>query len=313
MTHTRRLGLALALATACISGVSLFLNANYVTSYASPTVYTTAKNIVAALVLGAIVLAGSHRRARLTRPTRPGQWVGLALVAIVGGSVAFVLFFEGLARATSDHPAAQAQFIHKTLVIWVAVLAVAFLREKLTWAHGVAISLLVVGQVGLNGGVSSTVAALRHPGVLMVFGATLLWAIEVAVSKKLLAGLSSWTLSITRMAGGSVVLLGWSVIQGTVGTIIPQTAAQWSGILVAGLLLAGYVATWYNALARAQAVDVTAVLVFAVFVTAALNGAFAGVSLAPQAPWYAAVVLGTGLLAWQMSRQRPALVVGVPA
>ncbi len=313
MTRTRRMGLVLALATACISGVSLFLNANFVKSYADPTVYTTAKNIVAALVLGGMVLVGSRAGARLTRPTSRGQWAGLATVAVIGGSVAFVLFFEGLAKATEDHPAAQAQFIHKTLVIWVAILAVAFLREKMTWVHGAAIALLIAGQVGLNGGLHQTLAALQHPGAIMVFGATLLWAVEVAVSKKLLVGLSPWTLSIARMAGGSVVLLGWSVIQGTAGKILPQTGTQWVWVLVTGLLLAGYVATWHNALARAQAVDVTAVLVFAVLVTAALNGAFEGVSLAPNAIWYAAIGLGTGLLGWQMSRKRPPLTVGAPA
>jgi drug/metabolite transporter (DMT)-like permease len=313
MNNTRRMGLALALATACISGVSLFLNANYVKSYANPTVYTTAKNIVAALVLGAMVLAGSRAGARLTRPRGKSQWAGLAAVAVVGGSVAFVLFFEGLAKATEDHPASQAQFIHKTLVIWVAILAVAFLREKFTWVHGAAIAFLLVGQVGINGGVSPTLSALQHPGALMVFGATLLWAGEVAISKRLLVSLSPWTLSIARMAGGTVILVGWSFIQGTAGTIPPQTGVQWVWVLLTGLLLAGYVATWHNALARAQAVDVTAVLVFAVFVTAALNGAFEHVSLAPNAVWYGAITLGTGLLGWQMLRKRPLLAVGAPA
>ena len=40
---------------------------------------------------------------------------------------------------------------------------------------------------------------------------------------------------------------------------------------VTGLILAGYVAIWFAALARAQAVDVTAVLVFGAVVTALLS------------------------------------------
>jgi hypothetical protein len=40
-----------------------------------------------------------------------------------------------------------------------------------------------------------------------------------------------------------------------------------------GLLLAGYVATWYAALALAPAVDVTAVLVGGAVITAVLAGA----------------------------------------
>ena len=42
------------------------------------------------------------------------------------------------------------------------------------------------------------------------------------------------------------------------------------------MLLAGYVATWYAALARAQAVDVTAVLVLAAVVTALLDRGIEG-------------------------------------
>jgi drug/metabolite transporter (DMT)-like permease len=304
------MGLVLALATACISGVSLFLNANYVASYANPTVYTTAKNIVAAIAICVIVATGSRAGVRLTRPRTSGQWLGLATVAVVGGAIAFVLFFEGLAKATEDHPAAQAQFIHKTLVIWVAILAVVMLRERITWVHGAAIALLIVGQVGLNGGMSPTWAALGHPGTLMVLAATLLWAVEVVLSKRLLAGLSPWTLSIARMVGGSIVLFAWSGLQGTTGRIIPPTMTQWMWVLVTGLLLSGYVVTWHHALARAQAVDVTAVLVIAVFVTAALNGAFNNFSLVPHASSYSAIALGTGLLAWEMSRSRPAPVAG---
>jgi hypothetical protein len=54
------------------------------------------------------------------------------------------------------------------------------------------------------------------------------------------------------------------------------------------VILTGYVATWYAALARAQAVDVTAVLVLAAIVTALLNAGYAGASLD---------VLGLGLIA----------------
>jgi uncharacterized membrane protein len=47
-------------------------------------------------------------------------------------------------------------------------------------------------------------------------------------------------------------------------------------VLLTGLLLTAYVATWYSALARAQAVDVTAVLVFGAVITALLSGAADG-------------------------------------
>jgi hypothetical protein len=44
----------------------------------------------------------------------------------------------------------------------------------------------------------------------MVLGATLLWTAEVVIAKVLLADLSSWTVGLTRMGIGSVVLIGWT-------------------------------------------------------------------------------------------------------
>jgi hypothetical protein len=67
-------------------------------------------------------------------------------------------------------------------------------------------------------------------------------------------------------------------------------------------LLTAYVATWYAALARAQAVDVTAVLVFGAVVTALLSGAADGTPV--SAIGTALIVLGTAVVAW-VSVRRP--------
>ena len=61
--------------------------------------------------------------------------------------------------------------------------------------------------------------------------------------------------------------------------LLALSAEQWSWAILTGVLLTAYVATWYAALARAQAVDVTAVLVFGAVVTAVLAGAADGVAI----------------------------------
>lgn len=304
MTSSRRAGLLLALTTAGISGVAVFLNGYGVRAFGNATAYTTAKNLVAALVLLALVAAGGRAGVRLTRPTIPREWVGLGLVAVVGGSVPFVLFFEGLARASS----AQSAVIHKTLLVWVALLAVPLLGERLTAWHGIAFLLLVVAQVGLVGGVPSGLAS----GELMILAATLLWSVEVVLAKRLLSGLSSWTLGVARMAGGSVVLVAWSAVQGHLAGLGAVDAVGWGWVLLTGLILAGYVATWFAALARAQAVDVTAVLVLAVPITAVLSAVVDGTALGPQALWLLMVVAGAALVGRQVWT-RPALPAVVPA
>jgi drug/metabolite transporter (DMT)-like permease len=298
MTTRRRTGILLALVTACVSGVSVFVNSYGVAAFGNPTAFTTAKNLVAAAILVVAVAAGRSYGVRLTRPQGGRQWAALTAVGVIGGSVPFVLFFEGLARSTSP----QAAFLHKTLVLWVALLAVVVLGERLQWAHWVAIGLLVVGSVGLAGG---TPSAFGTPE-LMILGATLLWAVEVVIAKRLLGSLSSWTVGVARMTLGSVVLLAWVAMRGNLSLLTSLTAEQVGWVLLTGALLATYVSTWFAALQRAQAIDVTAVLVLAAPLTAALSAAVDGVPL--QVGWIVVLVAGGTLAAWLGWRGRPEVV-----
>jgi drug/metabolite transporter (DMT)-like permease len=298
---TRRTGLLLALATACISGVAVFLNSYGVKAFGDATTYTTAKNVTAALVLAALIGAMSASRTGtvLTRPSRPGQWAGLAVVGVFGGAIAFVLFFEGLALAS----AVDAAFLQKTLLVWVALLAVPLLGERLGALQVSAIAFLMLGQIGLAGGTTTILGR----GQLMVLGATLLWAAEVIIAKKLLADLSSWTVGLTRMGIGSVVLVAWTLIRGDGGALTSLTGNQWMWVLGTGVILAAYVSTWFAALSRAPAVDVTAVLVIGAVITALLAAAVNGKPLVPQLGWVALVLVGTVLVAVPGWRDRGAL------
>jgi drug/metabolite transporter (DMT)-like permease len=267
--NTRAAGLGLAFTTAVVSGVSIFLNGRAVHHFSDATVYTTAKNAVAGLLLVALAVAAPLHAPRATRRRTP---LRLLAVAVVGGSVPFVLFFEGLKRAD----ATQASFIQKTLVVWVALLAVPILRERFGKPHALAIVLLVLGQAWLVGH-AGTIAF--GSGESMILGATLLWAGEVVYVKHLLADLPPSLLAAARMGLGTVLLVAWVAATGKTGQLTGLSAEQWKWIGLTGLLLTAYVATWYAALARAQAVDVTAVLVFGAVVTALLSNATDGVSV----------------------------------
>jgi drug/metabolite transporter (DMT)-like permease len=189
--------------------------------------------------------------------------------------VPFVLFFEGLSRAT----ATQAAFIHKTLVVWVAILAVALLKERIGPLHIAAIALVVAGQAWLLTGGVGTVAF--GEGEAMILAATVLWAVEVILAKVLLRSLDTRTLAAARMGLGTVVLIGWLAVSGRLGDLLGLGSDQWVWAIATGLLLTAYVATWYAALARAQAVDVTAALVFGAVVTAVIARVADGAALDP--------------------------------
>jgi drug/metabolite transporter (DMT)-like permease len=265
-TQGMQRGVLLALATAAISGLSVYLNAFGVKLVSDAAVYTTAKNAVAAVVLVTIALLLGARHEATSLAPRPR--LGVLAIAVIGGSVPFVLFFSGLAVATAP----TAAFIHKTMFIWVAFMAVPLLHERLGIAQVIAIGLLLGGQLL----VAPPTGMGWGPGETMIAAATLLWSVEVVVAKRLLGSVSPSLLAASRMGIGVVILVGYLVATGRVTAFATIGTTAWVWILVTGLLLSGYVATWYGALRLAPATTVTTVLVGGALVTAALSAATNG-------------------------------------
>ena len=117
---------------------------------------------------------------------------------------------------------------------------------------------------------------------------------------------SSWTVAVARMTLGSVVLLAWVALRGNLSLLTSMTAQQAGWVLLTGALLAAYVATWFAALQRAQAIDVTAVLVLAAPLTALLSAGFDGATLHPG--WLLVLLAGGALAVWLGWRGRPEAV-----
>ena len=268
---TARTGVLLALATAAISGLSVYLNAFGVKLVSDAAVYTTAKNAVAAVVLVTIALLLGARREALTLP--PRARLGVLAIAVIGGSVPFVLFFSGLAMATAP----TAAFIHKAMFIWVAFMAVPLLGERLGWLQVGALGVLLAGQLLI----APPVGVGWGPGETMILAATLLWSIEVIVAKRLLAGVSAPLLAASRMGLGFVILAGYLVVTGRLGILGTLTADAWLWVLITGGMLSAYVITWYSALRLAPATVVTSLLVGAAVITGVLAAATTGKTPSP--------------------------------
>ncbi len=286
-------GLQLALATAVISGIAVYINGQAVSRFASPTVYTTGKNLVAGVFLVALAIASRATRrpadTRQHRTLRPREIVVLCAVAAFGGGAAFVLFFEGLSAASST----DAAFLHKTLVIWAAVIAVVVLKERVGVVQVGAIALLIAGHVVLASGVGS----LRlGSGELMILAATLLWSGEVVAVRWLLGSIQPATLAGIRVGGGAVLLVGWLVVSGDVGRLIELGASQLGWLLLTGALLTCFVSCWYRALAQATVVDVTAVLVLGAVITGWLDVVIGHSPAASRTPGWVLLAAGVALL-----------------
>ena len=295
---SQRTGLLLALGAAVISGVAVYVNGEAVGKFSSPTVYTTGKNVVAGILLVAVALAWrrpttASSTAAAARPSSGQERLGLVVVAVIGGAVPFVLFFEGLARATSS----DAAFLHKTLVVWVAVLAVAVLRERLTMWHVGAVALLIAGQIALADGIGSL-----RPGVgeAMILAATLCWAVELIVVKRLVDTVPSTTVGACRIGGGAVLLVVWLAVTGRLADLSTLSATQWAWLMLTGSILTVFVTVWFAAVARAQVTDVAAVLVPGAVITGLIRLAAGGTAAPIQiAGWVLMAVAVTALVVRQ--------------
>src|SRR5687768_13038722 len=93
-TDQRLVGLGLALATATVSGIAIYVNSYAVKEFSDPTLFATLKNTLVGLALVPLLLrpATLGEMKRLTAR----QAAGLGLLGLIGGSIPFVLFFEGL-------------------------------------------------------------------------------------------------------------------------------------------------------------------------------------------------------------------------
>ena len=88
-------GIALALATAIISGFSVYLNGRFVKLFDDPTLLAAVRNGLVGLVLVGIAVGAGTLPA--IRRLSGRERLGLLAIGIIGGGIPFALFFEGLA------------------------------------------------------------------------------------------------------------------------------------------------------------------------------------------------------------------------
>lgn len=295
MSDNLRRGIIFAFATSIISGVSIFVNKYAVAAIQPPLFFTSIKNALVGLMLIALIIA--LRKWRQIRTLHRDDVLLLILVALTGGALPFALYFTGLSQV----PAINAAIIHKSLIIWVAILAVPYLRERFSLLGVISILLLFAGNISLGGFTGFTLAR----GEWMILAATLLWALEQVIAKRALTRVDPDIVASFRMGLGSLILVvaTWLIAPKSYGTIPSFDSMQWVWLIVTSLMLAGYVMTWYRALAYAPAITVSSVLVSSTIVTNILSGIFVTHSFAPGTLIQITVILAGVLLAYLTARR----------
>jgi drug/metabolite transporter (DMT)-like permease len=266
MDTTFRKGVFFAFVTAMISGASIFVNKFAVDAIKPAILFTTVKNIAVGFVLVALLIV--FKKWRLFYSLSKINIVRLIFIAIIGGSIPFYLFFTGLSMT----PAINAAIIQKTLVFWVALFALPFLKERLSSLQIVGILLLFWGNIFIGGfkGFSYSL------GEMYILLATVFWGIEHVIAKRVLAEVDPDIVTAARMGLGSLLLFGIGLITApqamTQGITLTFMQFFWLSLTIVFLL--GYVMSWYRALAYAPATLVSSILVVATLVTNVLSAVF---------------------------------------
>ena len=272
--------------TAIISGFSIFIN-KFGVSFSNPYIYTFLKNsVVFVLLFGAILLFNEQS---YFKKLKRKDWLKLVTIGFVGGSVPFLLFFNGLQITSS----AKASFIHKTLFIYVAILAYTFLKERFNWKIFAASGALILGNFLL-------LKLTWEPfniGDLMILGATLLWAVENTLSKHTLTNMPSKIVAFSRMFFGSLFILVILTFTGDISDMFILTNQQMLWSIVPSILLTLYVLTWYSGLKHVPVTLASSILLLGSPVTTLLNVMYAG-TLLSLSQVFGIALLVTGIIAF---------------
>lgn len=233
----RTKGLLLVLLTAIISGFAIFIS-KFGVSIINPYIFTGLKNVAVAILVCCLLLL--MKDWRLLKGLSKKYWALLFLIGLIGGSIPFLLFFKGLSLTTG----AQGAFIHKTIFIYVAVLAIIFLKEKINKRFLFGALLLLLGNAFLLKFIPHSLGK----GDLLILLATLFWAVENIISKYTLKKLPSRIVIWGRMFFGSIFILIFLGFTGQLNLIMSLSITQISWVIITGIILLGYVITWYTGL-----------------------------------------------------------------
>lgn len=253
-------GYFLVFLTAVISGISIFIN-KFGVAVINSNVFTFLKNLVVAVLLSGLLIIFKDWQ-KLKKLTKK-HWFLLISIGLVGGSIPFLLFLRGLSLIN----AVQGSFWHKTMFIYVIILASIFLKEKIDKKFLLGGLLLLLGNLVL---LNKLPIAINKGDVLVIL-ATIFWAIENIISKYALRETEPRIVAWARMFFGSLFIFLFLITTNQLGLIGSLGFKQISWVLVSGILLLGYAITWYEGLKTVPVSQATVILILGLPITTFLS------------------------------------------
>jgi drug/metabolite transporter (DMT)-like permease len=258
-----RIGYGFAVLNACISGVSVYVNSLGVATFQNPTLYAAVKNSIVGLLLLTPLLFLARERAR-HRETSGTDWAWLTVLAVVGGSVPYALFFTGL-KMTNAVTGSVGDHLQFALV---AVLAVLLLKERITPAIWAGLLVLLAGVL-----LSTNLNLFRwNTGTALILASTALFSIEWVIVKYLLRGrLTPLMVMTAKMTLGSLLLFAYVAATGALAPVFHLNGKQWAYVLATALILLGFTASIFIAIRHARVSAVMAIGAGSPLVTIAIQ------------------------------------------
>jgi len=249
-TSNPRLGYTLAALNMVISGVAIYVNSLGVRMFSDSTLYTALKNsVVGIALLVPLVLSGRSRA--VWRRLRAREWLLLVVVALVGGSVSYALYFRGLQLTTP----VTASLVDHTQFLLVALFAALFIGERFGPAVWIALAALFAGiTLGIGAG-----TVRLDAGMPFVAAATLLFAADFVLMKYLLRTVSALTVMTFKMTLGSLLLFLFVAAEGKAAGIGELSLLQLGFAGITGLILLAFSVTSVLGLRHASATATTAI------------------------------------------------------
>ena len=260
------IGTLLALCTALISGFAIFANKIFIVDL-DPTIFTA----VRAIIIGALffVIASVQTKFDYSK-FKKVPWKYLLAIGIIGGAIAFLLFFTGLKITTGG----RAAFLHKTLPLYTTLLAFIFLKEKVSQRQLIAMILMLIGVFSIYSATINPADLWLNPslGDLLIIGATILWGIENVIAKKaMLLKESNFVVTFGRMFFGAVVLFGVVLLMGKLDLLLALQPHQIVNLLISTAILFGFVLTYYWSLKYINVSKASTILLLAPVITLLLG------------------------------------------
>ena len=262
-------GTLLVLFTAFISGFAIFANKIFVVNL-DPTVFTAIRAVIIGLVFLALSLIFNSWNKKENKKI---NWKYLLLIGLIGGGLAFLLFFNGLKLTT----AGRAGFLHKTLPFYVILFSIIFLKEKIKKIHWYSLLIMFMGIILVTISCVPAGEIWKNPqlGDALVIFATILWAAENVIAKKaMIKGEHNFVVCFARMFFGSVFLFGVVLLTGKINLLFNLNLIQWFYILISTFILFLYVLTYFWAIKYINVSKAATILLISPVITLFLGSIF---------------------------------------